>query len=492
VPLRLRPDPRAARGGSAATAAPASGSAAGGARARRAARLAARAATRARAGLLAGALALALACGPRAPDPRPSLLLVVFDTTRYDHTSLAGYARDTTPRLAALAREGARFDLAYAPTSTTGPSHATLFTGLSPLRHGVAKNGVPLDASFETLAETLAAAGWRTAGFASSFVVSRRFGFDQGFATYDDRFERATSTFTEAFWEGERVLEPFDRRAGATTDRALSWLEGNAGRGPLFAFVHYFDPHAPYVPPDGYAGRFAPAGADGLARDVARYDEEIAFADAELGRLLDALERLGLASNTIVVVTADHGEGLMDHGHLEHGVHIYEEQVRVPLVVRWPGRVAARRVGEPVELADVRPTVLALLGLPAEEGADGRSLARALLDGEPLDAERPIHLYRRHFAGERRAGTLVKGEQLGVRVGRWKLIDAPEEGTRELFDLEADPRERENRLAAQPDVAATLLARLDARRRERAGEAVAPLDVSPGERERLRALGYTE
>jgi arylsulfatase A-like enzyme len=442
---------------------------------------------------LAAVLAGALACAEEPPDPRPSVLLVTLDTTRFDHTSLAGDRRDTTPRLAALAREGASFALAYAPTSTTGPSHATLFTGLSPLRHGVLKNGVPLDASLDTLAERLAAEGWRTGAFVSSFVVSRRFAFDQGFAAFDDRFEPETSTYTEQFWEGQEIRDAFDRRGDATTDRALHWLEANAGRGPLFAWVHYFDPHAPYAPPPGFAGRFEPAaGADALARDVARYDEEIAFADAELGRLLDGLDRLGLAGNTIVAVTADHGEGLMDHGHMEHGVHIYEEQVRVPLVLRWPGRIAPVRLAAPVELADLSPTLHELLGLPLDPAFEGASLAPALVAGAPLEAARPVRLYRRHFAGEQRGETYVKGEKFGVRVGRWKLIDGPEEGTRELFDLEADPGERANRIDAAPAVAADLAERLAAWRAGRTGEAGAPLRVTPEERERLRALGYTE
>jgi arylsulfatase A-like enzyme len=448
---------------------------------------------RAAAFALAAALAAAAGCAERAPDPRPSLLLVTLDTTRFDHTSLGGSARDTTPRLAALAREGATFDLAYAPTSTTGPTHATLFTGLSPLRHGVLKNGAPLDSARETLAERLAAEGWRTGAFVSSFVVSRRFGFDQGFADYDDRFEKATSTYTEAFWEGQAIRDAFDRRGNATTDRALRWLEANAGRAPLFAWVHLFDPHAPYVPPEGFARRFEPPpGADALARDVARYDEEIAFADAELGRLLDGLERLGLAPSTIVAVTADHGEGLMDHGHMEHGVHVYEEQVRVPLVLRWPGRIAPRKEAAPVELADLHPTLLALLGLAPPPGVEGRSLAPALLGGEPLPADRAVHLYRRHFAGERRGDVFVKGEKFGVRLGRFKLIEGPEEGTRELYDLAADPRERENVLDAHPEVAAELLARLEAWRAGRAGEPGARLQISDDERERLRALGDTE
>jgi arylsulfatase A-like enzyme len=452
----------------------------------------------ARADLLAALAVLLLtslaAASCRPPDPRPSVVVVTFDTTRFDHTSLAGYARDTTPHLAALAAEGASFRTAYAPTSTTGPSHASLFTGQTPLRHGVTKNGAPLPDESETMAEGLAAAGYRTAAFVSSFVLSRRFAFDQGFATFDDAFDPATSTFAEKFWEGKELEGGFDRRADETTRRAVAWLDANAKRGPFFLFVHYFDPHAPYVPPAAFANRFVPPADGGaLARDVARYDEEIAFTDAALGALLAALERLGRKQDTLVVVTADHGEGLMDHGHMEHGVSVYEEQVRIPLVVRWPGRVAAGRTFDvPVSLVDVAPTAYALLGLaPPAEPVEGRSLARALADGAAPEAL-PVYLYRRHFAGEQRAETWVVGEKFGVRDGRWKYVDGPEEKTRELFDLDADPKELVNRLGDEPNATEALAARVAGWRGGRTGPAAGKLDITPEERERLRVLGYTE
>jgi choline-sulfatase len=434
----------------------------------------------------------AAACRP--PDPRPSLVVVTFDTTRFDHTSLAGYARDTTPHLAALAAEGASFATAYAPTSTTGPSHASLFTGLTPLRHGVTKNGAPVPDATDTMAERFAAAGYRTAAFVSSFVLSRRFAFDSGFGTFDDSFDRATSTFEEKFWEGKELAGGFDRRADETTRRAIAWLDANAKRGPFFLFVHYFDPHAPYVPPAAFADRFAPPpGADALAKDVARYDEEIAFTDAALGDLLAALDRLGQKDRTLVVVTADHGEGLMDHGHMEHGVSVYEEQVRIPLVLRWPGRIAARRTFDvPVSLVDVAPTAYELLALAAPGASfEGRSLAGALAGGAPPDPL-PVYLYRRHFAGEKRAETWVIGEKFGVRDGRFKYVDGPEEKTRELFDLEADPKELVNRLAEEPNATDALAARVEGWRGGRSGRGDEKLAITPEERERLRALGYTE
>lgn len=446
--------------------------------------------------LLLLALVSAIGCTrAEGGDPRPSLLLVSFDTTRYDHTSLSGYARDTTPNLGALAALGASFEVAYAPTSSTGPTHASLFTGVTPLRHGVTKNGATLAETATTLAERLAEANYRTGGFVSSWVIARRWGFAQGFADFDDTFERATSTFDAEFWAGQKVEGGFDRRAPETTQRAIAWLEANRDRGAFFLFVHYFDPHAPYLPPDGFRGRFeTSAEADALARDVARYDEEIAFADAALGDLLAALQRLGRAGDTLVVATADHGEGLMDHGHMEHGVHVFDEQVRVPLVLRFPGRIpAGRRVDTPVSLVDVAPTVYELLGVEAPDaGFEGRSLVPALSGAEPPRPPRPVFLYRRHFNGERRADVWVVGEKFGVREGRFKYIDGPEERTRELFDLAADPKERENRVRAEPEAAAALAARIDAWRAGRIGPGGGKLEISPEERERLKALGYTE
>ena len=443
--------------------------------------------------LLLAVSALLAACG-RAEDLRPNVVVVTFDTTRFDHTSVAGYARDTTPHLAALAADGASFRTAYAPTSTTGPSHASLFTGQTPLRHGVTKNGLPVPDAADTMAERFAAAGYSTAAFVSSYVVSRRFAFDQGFATFDDEFDRATSTFEEKFWEGTELEGGFDRRADETTRRAVAWLDAHAKRAPFFLFVHYFDPHAPYVPPAAWSDRFPPpAGGDALARDVAHYDAEIAFTDAALGDLVGALERLGQTPRTLVVVTADHGEGLMEHGHMEHGVSVYEEQVRIPLVLRWPGRVAPGRAFDaPVSLADVAPTVYELLGLPADGSAfEGRSLVRALAAGnEPEPA--PVVLYRRHFAGEQRHETWVIGEKFGVRDGRWKYVDGPEEKTRELFDLEADPKEQTNRFGQAPKETDALAAHVEAWRAGRSGPAGQKLDITPEERERLRALGYTE
>jgi arylsulfatase A-like enzyme len=439
------------------------------------------------------------ACSPRGASGPPALLLISLDTTRSDHLSVYGYPRQTSPQLDALARQGVRFAAAYAASASTGPSHATLFTSLHPLRHGVVKNGLRLAEERETLAERLRAHGFQTAAVVSCFVLGAKFGFAQGFDLYDDEFAPGEATVTTSKWDGHEVPGSFDRRGDHTTRRALHWLrEGRDPARPFFLFVHYFDPHLSYAPPEPFATRFEaelPATASRLDRLIARYDGEIAFADHAVGELLGGLEELGLADSTLVIVSGDHGEGLMQHGMLAHGVHIYEEAVRVPLLLRWPGRLPQRRtVSEPVATVDVAPTALELLGLGPESGLEGESLAPAARGEARLDGERPIYLYRRPYQSGWVAdlGRLyVNGALFGIRQGRWKYIEGDALETRELFDLEAKLREGRNLAGAHPEKVRELAGRLEEWRRPQ-GTAPGAAEISPEDREALRALGYLE
>ncbi len=457
-----------------------------------------------RRGIPAVAAALLLsACGGRPAN----VLLVVVDTLRADHTSMHGYEPDTTPRLSALAAEGTVFERAYAPVGLTAPTHASLFTALHPMTHGLVHNGLSLGQEHVTLAEYLAVRGYQTAGITSSFVLHRRFGLAQGFVHYDDAFEASEATVELDEWEGHDVEASFDRRADHTTRRALEWL-GNRRNpdSPFFLFVHYFDPHAPYEPVAAFRSRFAVRSLDDLDREIAAYDAEIAFTDLAIGQLLDVLDAAGLAEDTLVVVTADHGEGLMQRGYMLHGLSLHEEELHVPLIVRWPGRVrAGRRIAEPVSLLDVAPTVIDLLGLAGPGGAfEGRSLAGALLDGTPLAPDRALFVYRRDFGPRRlRPRTLesdgsgeeaieVAGPQLGVRSGRWKYVISPAEGPPALYDLESDPGEQVNASGAHPEQARRLAALLEAWRAVHPAPVPAPGGPSQADRARLRALGYAE
>jgi arylsulfatase A-like enzyme len=199
-------------------------------------------------------LGLTLACAREARPP--NLLLITLDTTRRDHCSVYGYERKTTPNLERVAAEGVRFALAYAPSSTTAPSHATLFTSLYPITHRVTRNGRVLLPVHQTLAERVRERGWTTAGFVSSYVLNGRFGFGQGFEVWDDEFDPATATAPKENWSGADVAA-VDRRGDATARRALAWLEGGRDQErPFFLFVHFYDPHSPYVPPPEFADRF--------------------------------------------------------------------------------------------------------------------------------------------------------------------------------------------------------------------------------------------
>jgi arylsulfatase A-like enzyme len=446
------------------------------------------------------ALALASAAGcARAPD-RPDVLLVTIDTLRADHVSAYGYARPTTPRLDALAGGGVRFATAYAPMATTGPAHATLFTGLLPLWHGMVKNGQPLPAGHRLLAAGLAEAGYRTGAVVSSFALDHRFGLSAGFASYDDRFSGHDATMKTEMWEGNPLHAPFDRRAEETRARAVDWLRANGylsrprprDQPPFFLWVHFFDPHSPYDPPPEHRAGFPPAGASPLDADIAAYDGEIHYADAQLGALVDTLAAEGALDRTLMVLAGDHGEGLMQHGHMQHGLHIYEEAVRVPLVLHWPERLPARVIEEPVQLADVAPTVAGLLGLAwPERPGQGRSLAAAARGAERPDPAREVLLQRRRYDEPLLTGEVVKGQQFALRAGRWKYIESREESRFELYDLAADPGERRNVVAAAPREAASLPARL-ARWVGSAPALPAPPRVGEEEARKLRSLGYVQ
>ena len=414
-------------------------------------------------GLLVLLLVLLLpAGGCKATGAVSRVVLVTFDTTRADHLGCYGAEGDPTPNLDRLAAESVVFEQAIAPTPTTLPSHATLFTGLYPQDHGIRYNlFFRLPPAVQTLAETLREHGFKTAGFPASRILSASFGLDQGFETYDEPTARPEP-------RGDHPLGGISRTAGEGVDLALDWL-AEAGDDPFFLWLHLYDPHEPYEPPFPHSSRF---------RDRP-YAGEIAYADAELGRLLDRLRDGPRWSETLLVVAGDHGEGLYAHGERWHAFLVYETTQRVPLIVRAPG-IRASRVEEPVGLAGVAPTILDLAGVEPADPSRGASLRAALEGDDP--PSRPIYF-------ETLAGSLVYGwaELRGLRSGRWKLIDSSDP---ELYDLEADPEEETNLAAREP-------ARVEALREEllREAESIVTVPASgarPGAEmlEVLAGLGY--
>jgi arylsulfatase A-like enzyme len=412
-----------------------------------------------------------------------NLLLVTLDTTRADRLGAYGYADAETPTLDRLAARGLRFADAVSPVPMTLPAHATLLTGLDPPGHGLRVNGeAALGAERTTLAEVLRGAGYETAAFVSSFVLDPRFGLDQGFDVYDARLE---ATRAAAF--GPQT----ERSAGAVTAAAVAWLRGRGGEGdgtpdgggppPFFLWVHYFDPHDPYEPPEPFAGRFRGRP----------YDGEIAYVDRELGRLLAALEAEGLEGSTVVVAAADHGESLGEHGERYHSRSLYEGAVRVPLILAAPGLPEEGRGsavdGFVVTLADLYPTLLDLLGVPAGEDApalDGRSLLRA-----PPPPDRMVYLETLNPYLDNGWAPLFAARRHGE-----KYVEAPRP---EFYDLAADPGEERNLLAGGGEGAAAraeplrefLEARL-AGQPDLAELAARTQAVDPDVRRRLEALGY--
>ena len=361
---------------------------------------------RSRVAWTAACLSAACLSGPGAgwgdvntPEANPTrVVLITVDTLRADHVGAYG-GPVATPNIDRLAREGALLEQACSPMGSTGPAHASLLTGLHPWRHGTLDNAVLMDPRIPTLANLLQQRGVHTAAFVSSYVLHRRFGFHQGFDTY------AFEPDEELVFRG-RLREKFWSRGERTARSAMQWLTVHTADS-FFLWVHLFDPHTPYAPPVGYTvspqdpvdltGKKKPVQLEDMAhleRSIRAYRGEVRYADAQVGKITTRLALLGLLDETVVILTADHGEGLGDHGWLEHGVSVFDELIRVPLVVRGPGMPAGRRLAGPDGSA--HPWVAASRR-PGFDGADRRSrplpdhrapaparLPRSLRGGFPL------------------------------------------------------------------------------------------------------------
>lgn len=419
----------------------------------------------------------------------PNVLLVTIDTLRSDHCSAYGYGRPTTPALDRIAHDGTRFEVAYSVSSTTAPSHATLLSGLYPLSHGVMKNGHTLANQPPLLQEAFRSHGYETAAFVSSFVLNNRFGFGRGFQVFDDSFTRSDSSIDWRRWQGNKVEGGFDRRANETTDHALQWMQRRDNSRPFFLWIHYFDPHYPYDPPEPFRSEFAkgrPAGEHDMNYQMDLYDGEIRFVSEQLARVLSFLDQGGLSDRTLLVVTSDHGEGFMEHGITGHGRNLYEEAVRVPLIFRWPGHVrAARTIHSPVGIIDVAPTLNFLAGLQMAN-LKGVNLAPFLAGEQDSDNERKIFLHRRRFKD-------FNGDMFGLRWKNFKLLNAEQQGIREMYDLNRDPREEYNIAANVPGKTIDdFIADLHHWESSNTVVRTEPEQISTEDDERLKALGYVQ
>jgi choline-sulfatase len=387
--------------------------------------------------------------GRRGGSGGPSKLNIVFitiDTLRADRLG-----RGLTPALDALGASGIRYVNARTAVPLTLPSHVTIMTGKLPPEHGVRENGVPFRGGVEPIARTLRAGGYQTAGFVGAYVLDRRFGLADGFETYDDKVHRNPDAMGR--------LEA-ERRGSEVVDAALAWLD-RAG-APFFLWVHLYDPHAPYDPPAEF---LAKAGGNG-------YDGEVAYADAQAGRIFQRLRDRRLMERTIVAVMGDHGEGLGDHGEHTHGMLAYDSTVRVPLILAGPD-LEPREVIAPVSLAEVTPAVLRHVGVGAMANAAPALLGATLSD--------------RDVYSETEYPKTAGWHPVSVLSGdRWKLVLSSET---ELYDVKADPAETQNVASSHDGIVQGMTTRL---KQQRAVSAAQPASgaVTAEASDRLRALGY--
>jgi len=400
-----------------------------------------------------------------------NVVIVTFDTTRADAIGCYGNAEASTPHLDQLAAHGVRFENAFSAVPITLPSHTTLMTGLYPLAHGVRDNGLfVVRDEVKTLAEILHDHGYKTGAAVGSFPLGAQFNLNQGFDFYDDGFTAQYEDF-----RGRRVLPRtgifFDERKATAVNRAaLPWLEENSD-GPFFLWLHYFDPHQPLKPPAPYDQLFL---AD-------PYLGEIAFADEAFGEVMDRLEQLGVAEDTLVIMAADHGEGRGEHGEETHSFLTYNTTLHVPLIISVPGGRQGLEISERVGLVDVVPTILELLGIEAAVPFQGRSLAPELEgrtgESRPLYAE-TLSPRLGHGLGELRV----------LFDGPFKYIHGPRP---ELFDLTTDPHEFHNLVESRPDTVASMRRRLEKFISDHAAAETQQVgSVDQETRRRLEALGY--
>ena len=413
---------------------------------------------------------------PQPPRDGTSVLLMSIDTLRADHLGCYGYGRDTSPNIDRLAREGVLFRQAVSASTWTLPSHASMFTGLLPSRHGAVRRGftTPLRPTFDTLAELLWDQGYRTAGFTGGGFVL--LGLDQGFERY---------TNPGADTDKVAIL-------ARTVEHTESWMRDHRAV-PFFAFFHTYAVHMPYAPPEPYRAMFAPPPPSGpsAAFDVpglvGLYDGEIRHMDAVVGGLLDRLRNdRELAQRTCVILTADHGEEFEEHGALFHDhAKVYEELARVPLIVWCPSRFAGGRViDQPVSLVDLLPTVLDIAGVSIPDGVAGRSLT-PLLRGDTLPER--VTVTEVHASVE--ATDPWEGWVRAFRTSRYKVIESTRDGGRQVFDLHADPRETRD-IGLEPPVRAELAAALQSTPLPGPTAPARPATPDQATLERLRALGY--
>jgi choline-sulfatase len=414
------------------------------------------------------------AASPASPNPRvPNIILITLDTTRADRMGFLGSKRGLTPNLDAFAKQSVVFMRAYAQVPLTSPSHAVLLTGTYPQFNHLDDLAEPLRAELPYLPDLLHQHGYHTAAFVGSIVLDPESGaapgFDRGFDFYDANFHNSK--------EGEDRYQSLERRAEDVANHAMGWLSHHQ-QTPFFIWLHFYDPHEPYDPPEPFKSHFASEP----------YDGEIAYTDSVVGSVLDVLQRHGLYQNTVIAVAADHGEAFGEHGEKYHGVFLYDETIHIPLLLKLPGeRFAGKRIEARVALADVAPSLLqaAHISIPAAmQGLSFFPLMDATKPGskEIKPPERAI--YSETDYAHRAFGWSALHSW---RVQKYLYVQAPK---KELYDQSADPGDVKNLAPTAKAVADTLDGQLSTFIKKTSGAPVGQTKLDPARLEGLRALGY--
>lgn len=440
-------------------------------------------------------------CGRNCADsrePTPNFILITIDTVRQDHLSLYGYDRDTSPGLAALAKDSITFTRAYTPLPSTWPAHFALMSSRPPAVLGVLANGqAPGDQTFPVLAQHLRDQGYATAAITGSDVFKSPGGIERGFESFDNKIGKRRRGRAQPF--------PYARGADEVVRRAEKWIGQREPRKPFFLWMHFWDAHGPYYAPPEYlsryqtddrlqatmrernqAERFSYVGKNmATAEAINQYDGAICFLDDQLAGFWEFLKQHGLYQPGLIIVAADHGEGLMEHGIYIHGPVIYQTSVHVPLIIHWPGRAGAGKTLDAlVNIMDLAPTALAILGVPPLPGSFGHSLRPCMEQNRCEDRFFSLESVAKPDRGEQ-----APQRMFGVVDRQFKYIRL-ESGTELLFDLSSDPDELRNVAAEKPELLAARRKRLDDFRKQYAGLAKPGAQISPEMEKALKSLGY--
>lgn len=436
-----------------------------------------------------------LLCSCQKNESPRNLLLITLDTTRADRLGCYGYDKPLTPNLDALAREGVVFDMAIAQAAVTPVSHASILTGLDPYHHGlrVLHGHVAnrLNDRHETLAEVWQKAGGQTAAFISAYPVSEAFGLHQGFDLFDDAFQ-SIDPAVESDEKGTVNTDNEQRRADATTEAAIQWLDTEYdAQKPMFMWVHYFDPHDPrLLPPQELVDEFVTETEDRTQMLLQAYDCEVFYMDAQIGRLFESFKKRGLWEDTIIAVVGDHGEGLGQHDWWSHGI-LYQEQIRVPFILRAPRLKQAPKVKSLVRTVDLMPTLLELTGIDRSlwKKMDGLSLKNAMRTGKTRedliaysDSVNILSYGRQDDPSQfdKKHDKLYCVMQSGYKLIYHQL--KPEQT--EFYNLYVDPFELNNLAATKPPVMRVFIEHLDSLK---ALSVIVP-GMTPTDLERLQKL----